>query len=172
MTCLITQHLSRIGAYDHRDSWDDLVQEVLVSLLRTPPTSEEPAAIIRHIRTTTYRKFIDQIRRERGRRRTDPGDDQADVGWRQQVVLDEAEHTATIVEAAPDRGDEGLRKALESLGEDEREAVTCRYLLGCSNDEAARRLKVSPATYKRRLSRGMAALRERLISPEGAGADP
>ena len=62
VTRLVTGYLSRIGAYRHRDSWDDLVQEVLMALLANPPTSRESGAVVRHIQTTTYRKFVDEVR--------------------------------------------------------------------------------------------------------------
>ena len=59
--------------------------------------------------------------------------------------------------------DEGLRKALGHLGERERRAVECRYVLGCSNEEGAERLEVSLATYKRALSKAIGELRTRLL---------
>lgn len=171
VTRLITGYLARIGAYDRRDAWDDLVQEVLISILRTPPTSRESGQIVRHVQTTTHRKFVDQIRRERGRRRA--GADGAEgeeegQGWRRSVPFDdEAGATGSLSDFEPARVafDEGLRKALEDLGERERHAVECRYVLGCSNDEGAARLEVSLATYKRVLSRAIGELRARLVHP-------
>jgi len=174
VTRLVTGYLARLGAYDHRDSWDDFVQEVLISILRSPPASSESGAIVRHIQTTTYRKFVDQVRRERGRRRSDGSDASEDEpeadgsGWRRLVPLDEAAEFAGSESAEPFAGgglDEGLRKALGELGERERGAVEARYVLGCSNEEGARRLDVSLATYKRLLSRAISELRERLDHP-------
>jgi RNA polymerase sigma factor (sigma-70 family) len=167
VTCLITNYLARQGAYDYRDSWDDLVQEVLISLLRSPPRSQESAAIVRHIQTTAYRKLVDQIRKVRGRKRTDPGDESQESGWRRQVSLDEAEHASESGSASFEGIDAGLRNALDELGEEERQAVECKYLLGCSNEEGAARLSVSLATYKRRLSKAMGELRGRLAHPSG-----
>ena len=56
---LVTRYLAQIGAFDLRDSWDDFVQEVLITLLEKPPRSREPGAIVRHIQTTCRRRFID-----------------------------------------------------------------------------------------------------------------
>lgn len=168
VTRLITGYLSRLGAYEQRDSWDDLVQEVLVSVLRGPPASSEPAQVVRHIQTTTHRKLVDQIRREQGRRRTDASDPKAASGWRRNVSLDDHEGAVSLFpdhESAQAGLDEGLRKALAGLGERERRAVECRYVLGCSNEEGAERLEVSLATYKRVLSRALGELRARLVDP-------
>lgn len=55
VTNLVTSYLARIGAYAVRDSWDDLVQEVLMALLRSPPRSAEPGAIVRHVHRRSRR---------------------------------------------------------------------------------------------------------------------
>jgi len=164
---LVTGYLARIGAYDHRDSWDDFVQEVLISILKKPPSSQESAAIVRHIQTTTYRKFVDQIRRERGRRRSETSDDSESEGWRRTVPFDDVAERAQAgdLEAVQTGLDEGLRKALSRLGDRERKAVECRYMLGCSNDEGAERLEVSLATYKRILNKALGELRSQLVHP-------
>ncbi len=170
VTRLVTGYLARIGAYQHRDSWDDLVQEVLMALLANPPTSREPGAVVRHIQTTTYRKFVDEVRRQRGRRRVGAGEDTAEpgtgeTGWRRSVSLDEVPELDDA--DGPPPLDLGLQKAVSSLPERERQAVECRYVLGCSNDEGAERLGVSLATYKRALTSAMQSLRDRLV-PGGA----
>ncbi len=165
VTRFVTGYLARIGAYDYRDSWDDLVQEVLISLLGNPPESIETGAVIRHIQTTTYRKFVDQVRRDRGRRRIGSSDEAEPTGWRRQVPLDELSEQAQTgdFEATQTGIDEGLRKSLATLDERERNAIECRYVLGCSNDEGAKRLGVSAATYKRSISKALGLLRRQLI---------
>ena len=168
VTRLVTSYLSRIGAYDYRDSWDDLVQEVLISLLRTPPASNESGAIVRHIQTTTQRKFIDQVRRERGRRRTDSVQPDEGSGWRVNVPFDESVERNLERDAnnSFDLLDTGLRKALDRLDDRQRLAIDSRYALGCSNEEGAKRLRVSVATYKRVLSAAIGELRSQLVPAE------
>ena len=56
--------------------------------------------------------------------------------------------------------------AVELLDDRQRRALECRYALGCSNEEGARQLEVSPATYKRLLSQAQAELK-RLLIPKG-----
>jgi RNA polymerase sigma factor (sigma-70 family) len=154
---LVTGHLARLGACEYRETWGDVVQEVLLSVVSHPPRADSCAAVVCHIKTTTYRKFVDQVRRARGRRRrgADAGSSQ---GWRTRVPLEEAGELP-----APDAlGAEvelDVRTALGRLDPGEREAVESRYLLGCTNEEAAKRMGVSLATYKRALARALDSLR-------------
>jgi RNA polymerase sigma-70 factor (ECF subfamily) len=164
---LITKYLARIGAYQYRDAWDDLVQEVLISLLKSPPKSETSGAIVRHIQTTTYRKYIDEIRRERGRRQQREGsEDSEPQAWRRNVSLDEALELSEPEDFWATQMDPGIRKALEALDDRKRRVVECRYLLGCTNEEAASRLEIPLGTFKRLLAQGLVELRETLL-PDG-----
>lgn len=166
VTRVVTRYLASLGAYAMRDSWDDLVQEVLIALLRSPPRASETGAIVRHIQTTTYRKYIDAVRSVRGRRRTPApaaGGEAAEEptqGWRSFVPLDAAGDPPAPGEAP--QPEVALHGALDALDPRERQAVECRYVLGCSNDEGAQRLEVSLATYKRLVSRALSGLRDRL----------
>ena len=55
-----------------------------------------------------------------------------------------------------------LLAAVEPLGEEQRAAVACRYLLGLSEAETAAVLGCRPGTVKSRLSRALARLEEEL----------
>ena len=55
-----------------------------------------------------------------------------------------------------------LLAAIEALGEEQRQAVACRYLLGLSERETAAALGCRPGTVKSRLSRALARLEEEL----------
>ena len=57
---------------------------------------------------------------------------------------------------------ERLLAAIETLGEEQRQAVACRYLLGLSERETAAALGCRPGTVKSRLSRALARLEEEL----------
>ena len=67
-------------------------------------------------------------------------------------------------EAALVAGDERERllAAVESLGEDHRAVVACRYLLDLSEEETAKVLGLRRGTVKSRLARALARLRETL----------
>lgn len=67
-------------------------------------------------------------------------------------------------EAAAIAGDERRRllRELNSLGDDDRLVISCRYLLGLRGEETASALGIPEGTVKSRLSRALARLRERL----------
>ena len=110
---LITRYLASIGAFRLRDSWDDLVQEVLIALLRHPPDSREPGAIVRHIQTTSYRRYIDEIRRVEGRKRSNESDGVGGAGWRRNVSFDEIPESAEADDFWARQMDVGVRAALD-----------------------------------------------------------
>ena len=63
-------------------------------------------------------------------------------------------------EAAEER--RALLRALDGLGDEQRDVVTCRYLLQLSVEETAAALGVPEGTVKSRLARALDRLRERL----------
>jgi RNA polymerase sigma factor (sigma-70 family) len=70
---------------------------------------------------------------------------------------------------------ERLLEAVNTLRDEERLVVTCRYFLELSEAETATTLDLPKGTVKSRLSRAMDRLRERLTDPEaatGAARDP
>lgn len=96
------------------------------------------------------------------------------AGWVYRVALN---HSRSVfrklgrvrVGAVPDRSvapsqlpDEALWRAVDRLPEAQRDAVVLRFLLDWNNAEIAQALDVPEGTIKSRVSRGLAALRERL----------
>jgi RNA polymerase sigma factor (sigma-70 family) len=160
---LITGYLAHMGGFELRDSWDDFVQEVLIALIRTPPNSREPGAIVRHIQTTCRRRYIDEIRRIRGRRRPREGEEDDGGSWRRNVSFDEAREPALADSYWSEQMDVGLRGALELLDERKRLALEAVYIAGCTYDEAALRLDTPLGTLKGLLKEGLSELRQKLI---------
>jgi len=164
---LVSRYLARIGAFEHRDSWDDFVQEVLITLIRKPPRSRESGAIVRHIQTTCQRRYVDEIRRTQGRRRPKEGDESgerdAGTGWRRNVPFDELEEPALTDEFWSGQMDLGVRGALERLEERTRRALEAVYLEGFTYDEAALRLDTPLGTLKGLLREGLAELRQKIL---------
>ncbi len=66
---------------------------------------------------------------------------------------------ATVIDASV--RDE-LLAAIETLGEDERQVIGCRFLVGLNEQETAAALGVRPGTVKSRQSRALARLRAHL----------
>jgi DNA-directed RNA polymerase specialized sigma24 family protein len=146
---LITAYLHREGAYGIRDSWEDVVQEVVLALLRSDIRAETPSAAASLIRATTHSRYVDCLRRIHGT-----------GGWRRPVGLVDAAHEHP--DRADDGLDHGLEKAIAALDERERAAVISRYLLGHSVPEGVAFTGEAPATYKRLVQRGLATLRDRI----------
>jgi RNA polymerase sigma factor (sigma-70 family) len=69
----------------------------------------------------------------------------------------------TAVAAAAAR--QALLRALDALSEEQRDVVTCRYLLQLSSDETAAALAIPEGTVKSRLARALDRLRELLEEP-------
>jgi RNA polymerase sigma-70 factor (ECF subfamily) len=161
---LITRYLASIGAFALRDSWDDLVQEVLIALLRHPPESRASGAIVRHIQTTCYRRYIDEIRRVQGRKRQAEGDEGSGTGWRRNVSFDEVPEPAEADDFWAHQMDVGVRAALDRLDERKRSALEAVYLVGFTYEEAAARLETPLGTLKGLLRDGLAELRQQLLA--------
>ena len=66
VTQLITGYLARAGAYEFRDAWDDVCQEVLIRLLRSASegTIRDPRAFVGYAGTVTRNTFVDWIRKK------------------------------------------------------------------------------------------------------------
>ncbi|HEU4672874.1 MAG TPA: sigma-70 family RNA polymerase sigma factor [Candidatus Limnocylindrales bacterium] len=64
-----------------------------------------------------------------------------------------------------------LLRAVESLGADERDVVTARYLLDLPEADAAEMLGIPRGTVKSRLARALGHLRERLAEPAAGGSE-
>jgi RNA polymerase sigma factor (sigma-70 family) len=62
---------------------------------------------------------------------------------------------------------ETLLRALETLREEDREVLSCRYLLDLSEEETAATLRLRRGTVKSRTARALARLREQLEVEDG-----
>ncbi len=79
------------------------------------------------------------------------------------VAGDPASPEASVVEA--ERRDELLRE-VESLREEDRMVISCRYFLGLSEAETAAALGCAKGTVKSRTSRALGKLRERMANDD------
>ena len=155
---LVIGVLSSMGAYDRRDSWDDVVQDVLLTLLEQGPRSDGDATVAAWIRRVATHRFVDQLRKEEGRRRAGEGQT---AGWRRNVALDEARLPAA--NSIDESLQHDLAGALASLVPRKRRIIECKYALGCTDAEGAERLGESLGTYKRLVSQALAELRHALV---------
>lgn len=156
VTALVTGVLARLGAYDMRDAWDDVCQEVLVKLLRAQAEGaiRDPRAFVAFAGTVTRRALVDWVRRNAKGENPDP---LVDESGRENP----AAAAAKELERAQDpdlRHD--LERALEALPEAPRRVLAAVYLEGRSYEEAARVLDMPLGTLKRHQTQGLRDLRE------------
>ena len=146
-------HLSRWGAFQFRDEWDDLVQEVVLAAataLREGKLRDRKAAFA-YLKSTTRFKFVDRLKRKTRTREDET------LPW-EDVITGDLEPES---EGDPDLA-RTLRDALAALPEKQRDAVVAVHLQGHTYDEAAQATGIPLGSLKRHLRDGLAALREAL----------
>jgi len=153
---LVTGHLAHWRAYDFRADWDDIVQEVLLSVVRAYRESrlDAPGALQAYVRQATRFKFIDRIRATKRRAiDKDPADSadrgEADAHWPPSAPIG--------AEAAEIRVT--LASAVLALPERERQAVYEVHVRGRTYEEAAEATGIPLGSLKRALREGLRALR-------------
>jgi RNA polymerase sigma factor (sigma-70 family) len=157
VTGLITGFLARYRAYDLRDSWDDLCQEVLAVLIRSARRGaiRDPRAFVSYTGTVTRNELNDWIRQ-----RKKPGS--ADLLGDPEAAIAAGEGG----EAAPRHRDPDLlvdlSRALESLPEKQRHVMEAVYFQGMSYEEAARHLGMPFGTLKRLQTQALKELRKKM----------
>jgi RNA polymerase sigma-70 factor (ECF subfamily) len=154
---LVTGHLAHWRAFDFRSDWDDMVQEVLVSVFRAHGEGrlDAPGALAAYVRQATRFKFIDRIRASKRRADgVDPEDaaDRSAAAWPPSGSLS-AESTETRLE---------LVRAVEALPERERLAVLEIHVRGRTYEQAAAQTGIPLGSLKRALRTGLASLRAQL----------
>lgn len=152
VTRMITAFLIRARAYDVRDSWEDLCQEVLLALVKSAHQDglRRPQAFVAYVGSITRHKLYDWFDRN-----------------------PRVAHMAAVeaVDAAAALRDEELlldvERALGELGERERQVVEMIYLRGHSYEDAAERLRLPLGTLKRVQTGALRAIRHRLLVVRG-----
>lgn len=148
---LITGFLVQWRAYDFRDEWDDLIQEVVLAAIEATRARRlrKPGAIFGYLRTTTRYKFVDCLRRRRGEPLEEEGGERsADLRW----------------PPAPNRdpGSFEIRDQVDKLPENQRKCLVSVYVNGNTYNEAAAATGIPLGSLKRHLRDGLATLRTEL----------
>lgn len=157
MNRLVTGILAQLRAYDFRDEWDDLRQEVVTAVVENARAGRlrDPKAFVGYVKVITRNKFIDRLKRQ--------------LRVREKETLPWDEETARAVGAAePDVHAEERRAlwaAVEDLPEESRRIVQGVYGEGRTYEEVSSATGVPLGTLKRRLRESVALLRERLGGP-------
>lgn len=150
LTRLVGSFLSRWNAFDFRDEWDDLIQEVLVAAAHAMRDGKlrERAAVVAYLKNTARNKFADRVKAHLRR------SEDAHLPW------------DDVVEGALDTADEpepgvarDVKEALDALSEERRKAVVAVYLEGKTYDEASEATGIPLGSLKRHLREGLQQLR-------------
>lgn len=157
VTRVITGYLARYRAYDIRDSWDDLCQDVLMALIKAFEQNriEHPNAFVSYLGIVTRNKLADWIQRSQ-RNGSDAflGDQDTALAILDKVDMDDSHrHREDLLD---------LQHALDTMPERERQVVTCIYIEGLSYEEAAQRLELALGTLKRLQTAGLKILRQKM----------
>ena len=134
-----------------RDQAEDLVQDVFLNVYSALPSFEPERELFPWVQTIARNRVRDHWR-ARGRQR---------------VVKDEPTERISVDEEPEDAADRQevaaqLREAVDWLPNGTRSAVRLRIYDDLSFEEVARRLPCNEAAARKRFSRGLALLRERL----------
>ena len=150
---LVNAFLARFGAYDFRDEWEDLVQEVIsaAALALREGRLREPQAALAFLWSTARFKYLDRLRIQLGSGKG------GKLAWE-----DVASRERPLQEALGAEAREDLRRALARIPEKRRDAVTAVYVGGLTYEEAARTTGIPLGTLKRYLRDGLAQLRDEL----------
>ncbi len=154
---LITGILSQLRAYDFRQEWDDLRQEVLLSVVKNARAGRlrDPKAFVGYVRIITRNKFVDRLKRHLrlGEKAVLPWDEE--TAW----------STARASIGAPGEDPAEVWSEVKKLPEEQRRVVEGVYREGKTYQEVADETGIPLGTTKRRLRQAIDALRSRLCDP-------
>ena len=152
---LISGCLAQLRAYDFRDEWEDLRQEVLLAVVANARAGRlrDPKAFVGYVRIITRNKFVDRLKRQLNYR------EKENLPWDDETSRAVAEPAGVSLDA-DSLGD--LGSAVEELRPEQRRLITGVYLEGKTYQEVSDETGVPLGTLKRHLRESLAALRERL----------
>ena len=166
VTRMITARLRSLGAYDLRDEWDDVCQEVVWALVRAHRAGRAPAPekVAAYVYRITWNQFVNCLRT---RGRTPQG-------------ATEALDSDAVVDSVADSGADSLdrfaaRQALARLGQAQQSLLVAHYLEGETVATLVASTGRSRATLNRQLRDARDAFRAALgdgwagLDPKGAG---
>lgn len=148
---LVTGCLTQLRAYDFRDEWDDLRQEVVLAVIANARAGRlrDPQAFVGYVRVITRHKLMDRLKARLRHHEKDT------LPW------DDATADAVAIDP-PDDDVAALRAALDELSADERRVLDGVYGQGKTYQEVCDDTGIPLGTMKRRLRDGLRALRRRL----------
>lgn len=147
---LVTGYLQQLRAWDFRDEWDDLRQEVLLSIVANARAGRlrDPQAFLAYTRTITRNKFIDRLKLR--------------LRHKEQDALPWDDETARALGAPPAADDVAqLWAAVRGLPAEQQRVLDGVYAQGKTYQEVSDDTGIPLGTMKRRLRDALLALRRR-----------
>jgi len=148
---LVTGFLVQLRAYDFRDEWDDLRQEVLLSVVANARAGRlrDPQAFFGYVRIITRNKFIDRLK--------------ARLRHHEKEALPWDEETARSVAAPAVRDGRvaELWRAVRDLPPEEQRVLDGVYRQGKTYEQVCTETGLPLGTMKRRLRDALLTLRRR-----------
>ncbi len=155
---LVTGFLAQLRAYDFRDEWDDLRQEVLISVVANARAGRlrDPKAFVGYVKIITRNKFMDRLKRQlrHSEKETLPWDD-------------ETARAAAVSEGRVDDAPSDAWSEVRELPEDEQRILEGLYVEGKTYQEVSDDTGIPLGTLKRRLRASLTELRSRLSGEKG-----
>ena len=151
---LINGFLTRWNAYDFRDEWDDLIQEVVfaAALALREGRLRERAAAHGYLRSLARFKYVDRLK---SHLRVRSGEA---LPWAEVLARIDGPAAGALGEEAR----EDLRRALERVPEKQRAPLLAVYVGGLTYEEAALSTGIPLGSLKRYLRDALAQLRREL----------
>jgi RNA polymerase sigma-70 factor (ECF subfamily) len=157
MNRLVTSFLVQLRSYDFRDEWEDLRQEVVLSVVANARAGRlrDPQALVGYVRIITRNKVMDRLktRLRRHEKETLPWDDAV-----ARALLDTYEpgRDGGSCDDARDVWD-----AVRELSVEQQQVLEGIYRQGKTYDEVAAETGIPLGTMKRRLRDALMVLRQR-----------
>jgi RNA polymerase sigma-70 factor (ECF subfamily) len=148
---LVNGFLTRWNAYDFRDEWEDLIQEVVfaAALALRQGRLRDRAAALGYLRSLARFKYVDRLKHHLRVRR---GEVLAWADW-----IERGEPESSIPLDRPARED--LRRALARVPDKQRASLLAVYFGGLTYEEAAASTGIPLGSLKRYLREALAQLR-------------
>jgi RNA polymerase sigma-70 factor (ECF subfamily) len=147
---LVTSQLTQLRAYDFRDEWDDLRQEVLLAVVANARAGRlrDPGALAGYVRILTRNKFVDRLKQK--------------LRHHEGETLPWDDETARAAAGAPDAARVAeLWRAARDLPPEEQRVLEGVYREGKTYEQVSRDTGIPLGTMKRRLREALAFLRRR-----------
>ena len=159
---LITGFLVQLRAYDFREEWEDLRQEVMMSVIANARAGRlrDPKAFVGYVRIITRNKFVDRLK---SRLRHKEGET---LSWDEETAR---AATSQMEAEGPDEGAKEVWVAVRGLPEEARKLIEGIYGEGKTYQEMSAETGIPLGTMKRRLREGLSLLRQRFEGGYGRG---